>query len=132
MDIFPVFFQELYETDDTLAPSAETNGIKQFVKDDMHVYDVISHLTKLDSKENLTSTPKGSTKGCSDRRRINEETLGLLRDISQTIRAILRMKKEESKDASVVAEWKVLAKVIDRIIFFVCFVSLITWLLSYA
>ena len=62
--------------------------------------------------------------------RLSDEQVKLraLKDILGQLTLLVRMKEDEAHDDRAMTEWKVLAKILDRIIFFICFVSLSLWL----
>ena len=51
-----------------------------------------------------------------------------LSGILQQLNTLVKMKQEEMHDDRAVTEWKVLAKITDRIIFLICLISLSLWL----
>ena len=65
------------------------------------------------------------------RRRLDEAKLSTLQDILTNLKTLVKMKNDDSKDQSVVMEWKTLAKLVDRIIFFTCLLVLVVWLFTF-
>ena len=61
----------------------------------------------------------------------NQGNEKILKDILDNVKTLVQMKEAENRDEDIVSEWKTFGKLIDRIIFLICFVVLIILLASF-
>ena len=115
-----LIFQDSYDPHSSKSKplSDDSDNLNLNNIEDLHIYDVISNLTKIQS-----STPKESMKKDG-----NEK---ILRKILQNVQVLVNKKDLESKDEDVITEWKTFAKLIDRVIFLICLVILLILIFSF-